>query len=258
MSKSPIILITFFVLSAVTPISAQVNDDLKGNAAFLFAYYPKENKRTEFEKGYQQHLDWHRQKGDQLAWYAWYVQTGSRLGLFIDGTFGISFQAFDNRIDQAEDRADFAKTTAPFADLTFRKVYYLRKKLSTDYLLEKWTPTSSMEVYEIAVVPGTEYLFEAIFLELRHAIEEKGDKPLYTIYELISGDEHPGYLMMVPRDNFSYFDDHEAVTSIRYLIESYLPDRTGGLFDKLARSIKRMTSETWGYRKDLSYFPEKN
>lgn len=255
--KPPIFV--FFVLIvfySVTSSHAQIVDSLNGNAAFLFGYYPKENLRAEFEQGYKKHLEWHKQKNDQLAWYAWYVQTGSRLGLFIDGTFGISFHAFDNRVDQPGDRADFAETTAPFADLAFRKIYYLRKDLSTDFLLEKWAPTSSMEVYEITVTPGTEYLFEAIFLELRPAVEKNKEKPVYTLYELLSGDEHSTYLLMIPRNNFSYFDDHAAVTTVRYLIELYLPDRATALFDKLAKSIKQMTSETWGYRKDLSYFPE--
>ena len=109
-----------------------------GNAAYLFAYYPKEGKRTDFEEGYRRHLDWHSQKNDQLVWYAWYVIFGERLGFFIDGTFGITIKAFDERVDQKGDRADFAKTTAPFSDPVFRNNYRLRAELSTGYLLEDW------------------------------------------------------------------------------------------------------------------------
>ena len=206
--------------------------------------------------GYKQHLEWHKQKNDQLPWYAWNVQTGSRLGLFIDGTFGISFNAFDNRVDSAEDRADFAKTTAPYADIVFRKVYKLRKELSSVFLLENWKPTSSIEVFDITVSPGTQNEFEEIFLELNKVNVNKQNKPNITLYQLISGDEHSGYLLLIPRNNFSYYDNDQGIISIKDLIETYIPNKTPELLENLTKSVKRQTSETWGYRKDLSYFPE--
>ncbi len=248
------ILYTLFMIISITLANAQVIDSKKGNAAFLFAYYPKENLKAEFEKGYQEHLGWHKEKNDQLVWYAWYVQTGSRLGLFIDGTFGLSFQAFDNRVDRAGDGAHFAKTTAPYAELAFRKVYYLRRELSTDFPLENWDPTASMEVYQIPVIPGTENIFESIFLALNKV---NSTIPKFTLYELISGDEHSGYLLMVTRNNFAYFDTDISFTSIELLIELYLPDKASAFREDLASSVKQQSSETWGYRKDLSYFPEK-
>jgi len=79
---------------------AQPQENIKGNAAFLFAYYPKEGQQSNFENGYKQHLKWHEEKNDPLPWYGWNVISGDRPGLFIDGTFGISYEALDNRVDK--------------------------------------------------------------------------------------------------------------------------------------------------------------
>ncbi|MDN5202702.1 hypothetical protein QQ008_15035 [Fulvivirgaceae bacterium BMA10] len=252
-----LILSMLLISTGMNASHAQVIDSLKGQAAFIFAYYPKESLQQEFEQGYKQHLDWHRRNNDQLPWYAWYVQTGSRLGLFIDGTFGISFRAFDNRVNRSEDAADFAKTTAPYAALAFRKVYKLRKDLSTTFLLENWNPTTGMEAFDITVFPGAEKNFEHVFFEFVNAVEDTPNNPGITLYQLISGDEHSGYLLLVPRNNFSYYDDDKAIINIKSLVETYVPDKAPALLEDLSRSIKRKTSETWQYRQDLSYFPEK-
>lgn len=237
-------------------LQAQDSINISGDAAFLFAYYPKENQSRAFEEGYKQHLDWHKNINDLLPWYAWYVQTGEQMGMFIDGTFGISFQAFDQRKNPKEDGADFSQTTAPYVDPVYRKVYQVQRYLSTALLLEEQEPSPAIEVFYFTLHMGAVYQFEEVFKALAQKIKKDSELQLkFTFYKLISGDEHPGYLLMIPRENFAYFDHQEAIVTIDEILNDHFPD--GKWKNELKNSVKSIQSETWAYRSDLSYFPEK-
>lgn len=80
-----------------------------GDAAHLFGYWTRPGQREAFDEGYRRHLAWHRQAGDPLVWYGWYVSDGKRAGMFVDGSFGAPFAAFDRRVDPAGDGADAAR-----------------------------------------------------------------------------------------------------------------------------------------------------
>ena len=90
-------LLLLLLFTTFSVLSQEVKE-VEGDAAFLFAYTVREEQMNNFVEGYKKHLQWHMDKNDPLPWYAWFVFTGNRLGLFIDGTFGISFEAFDNRV----------------------------------------------------------------------------------------------------------------------------------------------------------------
>lgn len=252
--KYPIMLMLIFL--SIRSLPAQ-NADVKGNAAYLFAYYPKEDAREQFENGYKKHLSWHEAKKDPLVWYAWYVQTGDRLGLFIDGTFGISHMAFDNRIAPTEDGQDFQQTTAPFANNSFRKIYTLKSELSTVQLLEDHTPSKMIEVFEIVVDHGQEAVFEKVMQMLKVKLNNTPDKPLFTVYKLLSGGEQSGYMIMVPREKAADFDKKEHFLSISQLIvQNFSEEQAQQLNQDLSKAIKHLRNETWAYRSDMSRIPE--
>src|SRR5262245_54781721 len=81
--------------------------------AYIFAYDVDRGRQPEFTAAYQEHLRWHADHHDHLAWYGWFVTNGPRAGLFIDGTFGISLDEWDRRPALAEDGRHFAETVAP-------------------------------------------------------------------------------------------------------------------------------------------------
>ena len=256
MKKNYILLIFLFSFFSTDNYS-QAGIETAEDGAFLFGYYPKANQIKQFEEGYKKHLEWHRDKKDQLVWYAWYVQTGSRLGLFIDGTFGTTFSDFDNRVDMPGDRKDFAETTAPFADLDFRKIYQYRKDLSSGQLLEERNPSNNIEVFYFIIQPGKEDQFELIFNTLSEMFKENENGPNYSLYKLLSGGIHTEYMLMVPRNNFSYFEKEIAFISLNQIIEKYLNAEKDAIFKILESSVISLQSETWAYRQDLSYFPTK-
>ena len=169
-------------LSTTLPVLSQDVKEVEGDAAFLFAYSVREGQMNNFVEGYKKHLQWHIDKKDPLPWYAWFVFTGNRLDLFIDGTFGISFDAFDNRVAPKEDYQDFLKTTAPFVDANFRQVLQLKRDLSTIFLLEEQKPTSQIDIFHIELHQGTEVDFEKLIRDIVSKISKSSEKVNFTTY----------------------------------------------------------------------------
>lgn len=225
-----------------------------GTAAFLFAYHVKPGMQAQFDEGYRRHLRWHEEKKDPLVWYGWYVSSGERTGMFIDGSFGAPFGAFDRRVEPKADAADFAQTSAPFADTAFRSTYRLRADLSTGWLLEDRQPSPHVEVVHYVLRPGMERAFEEVIGKLRAALRQTQGAPVHTWYELVIGGEHPGYMLMVPRQGWG---DYEAArkTLDAALEGAYGAEQAQALRQSLAAAVDDVRSELWSYRKDLSYFP---
>jgi hypothetical protein len=240
------------IAGAATSADARAARD--GDAAHLFGYFPKPGLRAEFEAGYRRHLQWHRDHRDPLPWYGWYVTSGARAGMFIDGSFGAPFAAFDARVDPAGDAADGARNVTAFAAPAFRASYRLRREFSTGFPLERRSPTEEVQVFHYRLVPGASRRFEALLLAARGELEREGDAPAYTWYELVVGGASPGYLLMVARDGWAGYDAHPGG------LESVLAAaaRTGrgqGLLEAFSASVAAVESETWGHRPDLGSVP---
>src|SRR5262245_26478824 len=75
--------------------------------AYLFAYDVDRGRQAEFVAGYQEHLRWHVDHRDHLAWYGWFVANGPRAGAFIDGAFGVTLEEWDRRPALADDARHF-------------------------------------------------------------------------------------------------------------------------------------------------------
>lgn len=241
-----------FAAFLLAPAAAQAADAPRGDAAFLFAYYPKEGQEAQFDAGYRKHVEWHREHGDPLPWYGWYVTTGDRTGMFVDGSFGITFAAFDNRVEPAQDGADFAATTAPYGDTAYRKILRLMPRLGTATRLEDRQPSSQVEVVTYFVEHGRTAAFEACLEQLAPAVAGSAG---FAVYRQLSGGARPAYLVMFPRDGFGYFDEHPA--SLEVLIRTQLDaEAERELLDLFSQSVRHAESETWQYRDDLSYLPD--
>ena len=127
-------------------------------AAFLYSY--ELSKPTEFETGYKAHLEWHRANRDHLVWYGWKVVSGSRVGAFVDGTFGAPFEAIDRRPDLAGDAAHFAEYVSPYGRPLDYEVFVLMPAASTSFSLEDRQPSAMLDVYYVQVRPEAATAFE--------------------------------------------------------------------------------------------------
>jgi hypothetical protein len=198
----------------------------RGDAAFLFAYSARRGMEREFEQGYARHLEWHAGNRDSLAWHAWTIVDGPRLGTFVDGAFGIPFRAFDDRVDPRGDQLDAARNVTSFADPVTREAYRLRRDLSTSApRLEAARPAPLQRVIRISLHPGAHAAFELAVRSLAVRIRPRLD---YSIYESVSGNEHPAYVMIVQLSGWSDLEDSATEPGRRRVARRGGVDRTSG------------------------------
>lgn len=249
-------LLGLLALCNAMPAVAQAKASLKdsGDAAHLFAYIPRENDKARFDEGYRAHLDWHRDKRDPLVWYGWYVANGERVGMFIDGSFGAPFAAFDQRVDPKNDAADAVRTFVPFATDAFRTTYRVRREFSTGFPLEQWQPSTSVQVFHYTVRAGTQARFENVLQAVRETLGHMEHAPAHTWYELVVGGGTPGYMLMIAREGWADYGRHDGNLE-RLIAASGDRETERRLLDDLAAAVVEVKSETWSYRKDLSYIP---
>lgn len=248
-------LVQALVVSAIAlsgaPAIAQTTRD-SGDAAHLYGYFAKPGMQAQFDQGYRTHLRWHRAKRDPLVWYGWYVAHGDRVGMFIDGSFGAPFAAFDQRVDPAGDGADATKHFSPYAEPAFRASYRLRRELSTGFPLEQWKPSKSVQVFHYTLHAGTAARFEKALRGARDTLSRQAGAPAHTWYELVVGGKSPGYLLMIARDGWKSYDGH--VESLDTIVAQSRDARA--LLEDLAASVAEVKVETWDYSEEMSLIPE--
>ena len=218
--------------------------EARAQAAFLFAYDIDRGREDAFEAGYVAHLGWHAAHGDTLPWYGWFVTSGPRTGLFVDGTFGVPFEAMDRRVDPSGDGADMAAKVLPFARARAYSTLELWPEVSTVRTLEDRKPTATVDVFTVKVAPRDVSGFEAALA----AGARRPEVPV-TWYRLVSGGTAGSYLMFVPRGSWAELVDR--------------PRDLGGLLaaaygPRAAKAVARVESvevETWSYRPKLSRLP---
>lgn len=236
-------LATVIAILAFTPMSGQAQETTGG---FMFGYMPHPGEREAFEAGYRRHLDWHRTKADSLPWFGWDVLAGPRLGMFIDGTFGMQFAALDDRVDPRGDAADAAATFQPHAEPSARELVLLRRDLSTATPLEDRAPSRFVQVVRFRVPPAETGRVEDAFDRLRGTADALTLLP-YTVYEVLAG-ASPGFLLMVWRDGLGSFD--ATARNPEVALREYFAETETGM---PTPSHADVTSEVWMFRPDLTY-----
>ncbi len=242
-------LLLFLALWLAFPAAAQpASTRDSGDAAHLFGYRAKAGMRARFDAGYRRHLQWHRAHRDPLVWYGWYVTDGPNAGMFVDGTFGAPFAAFDRRVDPQGDAADGAANVTAHADSVLRASYRLRREFSTGFPLERWRPSPSVQVFRYRLRPGTQAAFERALAAARARLRGIADAPAHTWYEKLTGGALPEFMLMVARDGWASYDRDPAG------LEALLHESDA--LDAYAASVESVEAETWTYRADLSLIPD--
>lgn len=237
------------VFLTLVPTYGQAQETTGG---FMFGYAPHTGEREAFETGYSRHLDWHRSRADSLPWFGWDVLAGPRMGMFIDGTFGMRFAALDERVEPRGDAADAAATFLPHAVPSGRELVLLRRDLSTATPLEDRAPSRFVQVVRYRVSPAEATRAEAAFDRLRGNADALALLP-YTVYEVLAG-ASPGFLLMVWRDGLASFD--ATATNPEAALREHLAETETGVPTSVQVDV---TSEVWLFRPDLTYLgPEED
>jgi len=221
-------------------------------AAFLFAYDIDRGRRAEFEAGYKAHLAWHADHQDVLPWFGWYVTSGPRTGLFIDGTFGVEFSAMDRRPDPAGDGQDMAARVLPFVQPRFSAAYRLWPEVSTASTLEARQPSRTLDAYTVRVAPRDVAAFEAALSSLAAPVRATPDRLGWTWYRLATGGGVGSYLVLVARGDWSGLADRPRdMTGLIAAAYGAKPATARAAADL----IEAAEVETWSYQPSLSRLP---
>lgn len=208
----------------------------------MFGYSPRPGHAQAMEEGYRRHLDWHKKADDSLPWYGWTVVQGHRLGLFIDGTFGITFEEFEARPDPGGDLADAQKVFLPHVEPRFRQILRYRADLSGSSTLEERAPSPLVQAIWVDLDGADLGPFESALSSA------KVQRWTVAVYERLSGGPRPGYLILLPMDSLADFPETGPDPLTRVLKALSSGQRNG----------PRLTVETelWRYRPSLSLVPE--
>lgn len=227
----------------ISPTMAQ-----QGPAAHFFVYQVNPGAQGKFEDGYRRHLGWHRSHHDPLAWYGWIVADGKRAGFFIDASVGEPFAAFDHRVDVEQDGADFRTSVTPYVTPQAQITYQLLSEVSYGTPLEKRKPSDTVQVTYFDLRPGTEARFEHALQAVRRALASTPNAPPHTWYRLVTGGDKPQYMLMVARANWASYDNfHKDIADLLANDQNALRD--------FSDAVRSSSSESWGYRADLSNLP---
>ena len=233
----------FAITAGLTICPLTLQAQTPGDAAFLFAYRAKPDMDVAFAQGYRRHLDWHAERNDSLPWLAWTVVDGPGLGTFVDGTFGIPFKAFDDRVDQRGDAEDAVRNVNAYATAVYRHVHRLRRDLGSSGRLEARRPGAMQKVTRVTVRPGSERAFEDAVKSV--AMRKDGERLLdFSFYEQLSGGDAPGYMIIVQLASWAELEKPSG-------------DVTHAILRTAGSAIVRAESEVWSYRPELTYFPKR-
>src|SRR5947207_5300834 len=179
-------------LSAQEPKTLVKSSQPVASVGQLYFYSIKD--RPAFEEGYRRHLGWHARQNDQLAWYAWTIDSGARKGAFVDGTFGASFSGLDARPDLRGDSADWVRNAGSYVTALDIETWTLWAAPSTATPLEDRRPETKLDVFLLLVDPGEAHSFEAALEELAKA---KRDTAKLSWYRAVRCDTLPAYMLLL-------------------------------------------------------------
>lgn len=175
-----------FLGFVAAPLAAQEPITEPGPYARIVTIAPKPGQAEAFDAGYERHIEWHRASRDPWTWYGWSFVLGSRLGQFMDGSFGHSAADFDRPVNPAGDRADNVANVLPYGDFVSHGVYRRLENASRGATLPDTSAYLVLSTYRVE--PGQEAAFE------KAIAEQHGSRA--TWYRLVVGGAGPTYLRM--------------------------------------------------------------
>lgn len=253
MSRSKNIAVSCLAIVMTSRLSAQ---DLKtrvqsGQDAVSVGqlYFYSIKDRPSFEEGYRRHLGWHAAHKDQLVWYAWTIDSGTRKGDFVDGTFGATFAGLDARPDLSGDGADFRQNVSPYVTALDIETWTLWGSPSTATPLEDRRPGTTVDVFVLRVDPAKALSFEAAVESLARG---KREAMKLSWYRVARGNNLPTYVLMLSRRNWADIES-AGPTLDEMLAKAYL-DSSGKVAEVL-RHVHSFRTETWSYEPRLAVVP---
>lgn len=204
---------------------------------------PKEGLATDFHRGYQRHLQWHKTAGDSWEWYGWYIRSGPRIGQFVDATFNHAWSDFDGPVDPDGDRADNLLNVYPFG--------YVRSTFKVFYLKDQSIATSASlrsKMLRMLTIGATDLPAAVKIIDrYKNTFRSNSDVSTLMAFKMVDGGNANQIILLIGANNWEQYGKTEN-------IQDQLANIENGL--KLKGTIERMTSETLIFQQDMSLVPE--
>jgi hypothetical protein len=218
----------FGAISIAVP--AMLAAQTSGPYARIAVLRPQDGKTAQFEAGYLQHLEWHRQAGDPWVWYGWSIWGGDRHRWFVYATFGHPARDFDHTVSPAEDEGDNLVQVEPHVEWIANALYEYLPALSRGTGRPSATPR--LEYTCVELTPGSAPAFELAVASARPGLL---GETLW--YRMVAGGPVPRYIRLRPLIGLAALLERQG--------EQELPDEVRPL-------VIRTTVEIWSLRPTLS------
>lgn len=193
-----------------------------------FAFWkPKPGQEKNFEDGYRQHLEWHKNSGDTWSWYGWFIISGPRYGLFADATADHPWSDFDRPFDFAGDKAHNATHVETYADFQLLQKYVYLPALSI-----KNGNSLTSKFLRMITIRATDHT--AVLKE----VDKLKNGNTFLVYQLVDGGEAAVMLLLGYSSYADLGKNEQLLSSLRSI-----------------RSVTSVIAETMVYRSDLSRIP---
>jgi len=243
----------FLAVSWVLAVASAAPQEMPGNVAQVVFIKPKAGMRQQLEQGAKRHMDWHRQHKDTWTWAVWEVIAGDRTGDYVAATLNHHWKDFDDHAQFMQaDVADANTNIMPYVESEAARFYLMHPEMSRPPDTPGFSTFS--EALEFRVKAGAEPEFLLVMGKVHEAIQ-KTDWPVrYIWYSLYIGGDHPTYVLLLPRNNWTEFKPVEP-PFLAMLEKAFGRLEADSLMKMLTKSVESQRSEIIMFRPDLSYIP---
>jgi len=242
------------VLCVVFSLAAQ---EKPGTLAVLEFQKPKNGMVPQYEAGRKQKAAWHKQQNDNLPLFVWETLSGEDTGTYIVGRLGQHWADLDKpAIPDEADLAEFQKVVGSSVESITTRYYELMPKVSNP-TADKM-PSKFSDIITFHVRYGKESDFRSAIQRIYDASQKTKWPVNYLWYELESGGPTGVFVLVLPRSNWSDFEDKPEVKPFRDMLkEAFGQAEADSIVDRIDGSVKEQTSQIIQFRPDLSYLSGK-
>ncbi len=209
--------------------------------AQFVVWKPKAGREQAFEKGYRQHLEWHKNNHDPWGWYGWFIISGPRCGQFVDATVDHAWSDFDQPLKPADDRADNELHVYPYAGLqTVMKTVCLEELSIADKnsLQSKLLRMLTLQVSDIN--NGVK-----VIEQLKRSWPSARPLKNFMVYKIVDGGHIDQLVLLLGAASYEEYGKTENLQEMLNAAETALQ----------LKVIGQVYSETLVYRADMSLLP---
>jgi hypothetical protein len=246
-----------FVVLALLSLFAQTPQSTPGTITQLEFQKPKMGMRQQYEDGRKQKAAWHKQQNSPEPLFVWEILTGDGTGTYIVGAPAQHWAELDKpAIPDEADLAEYTKVILPSLESMKAQYYEYQPKLSNPRSAK--LPAKFEEIVIFRVRYGKNEEFRSGIARITEGAMKTKWPVNYYWYTLEYGGEIPTWVLTIPKDNWTGFEEQPNVKPFREMLkDAFGQAEADSIVDWINESVKSETAEVIQFRPDLSYIPGK-